>query len=152
MASIRISIQGTSQLKQAMQTAPNQLRGAIRLSLTRSAVFTQGLFVRNMPKGVTGGLRRSTAFSFQGDTQVTIEPTEARADYVEFGTRPHMPPVDSLRAWAASKGLSPWGVARGIAKHGTPARPFLERTQAEAVPFIERDMDATIDKTIQDIL
>lgn len=149
--SIALHINAT-QLNQALDTAPGQIRGAIRLSLTRSAVFTQGLFIRNMPKGVTGGLRGSTAYQFKGDTEVTIEPTADRADYIEFGTRPHMPPVDSLRAWAASKGISPWAVARGIAKHGTPAKPFLERTQAEAVPFIWRDMSVTMDKTIQDIL
>lgn len=149
--SVAIRINATS-LNQALDTAPNQLRGAIRLSLTRSAVFTQGLFVRNMPRGVTGGLQRSVNYHFNGDTEVVVEPTEDRADFVEFGTRPHMPPVDALRAWAASKGLSPWAVARGIAKHGTRAHPYLDRTQAEAVPYIERDMSGTIEKTIEDIL
>lgn len=50
------------------------------------------------------------------------------AAYVEFGSRPHWPPVDALKGWAQKKlgdeSLA-FVVARGIAQNGTPAKPFL---------------------------
>ena len=51
--------------------------------------------------------------------------------FVHEGTRPHMPPVDALRGWAARKGMSPWAVALGIAAKGTEAQPFLKRAADE---------------------
>lgn len=148
---IRIQVQMNG-LDKALETAPAQVKGAIRLSLQRSAVFTQGLFIRNMPKGVSGGLRRSTTHKFTGEQEVQIEPTADQADYVEFGTRPHMPPVDAITAWARSKGANPWAVAYGIAKHGTRKQPFLDRTAVESEAYAGRDMNATIEKTVEDIL
>lgn len=148
---LHVHINGTA-VSQALQTAPTQLNGAIRLSLMRSAVYAQGMFIRNMPRGTTGGLQRSVTYHFSGDKHVEIEPTANQADYVEFGTRPHMPPVDSLRPWAQSKGLNPWAVARGIAKHGTRKQPYLDKTEATVIPYIKQDMSATMDKTIGDIL
>lgn len=51
----------------------------------------------------------------------------------EFGTDPHMPPVEPLMAWAHRKlGLgdkearkAAWGIAKTIEKEGTDPRPFF---------------------------
>jgi hypothetical protein len=47
---------------------------------------------------------------------------------VEFGSRPHFPPVDALKDWAAKKlgdeGLA-FVVARSISQKGTRPQPFL---------------------------
>ena len=48
------------------------------------------------------------------------------APYVEFGTRPHFPPISALRAWGASHGINPYLVARAIARRGTRARLMLQ--------------------------
>jgi hypothetical protein len=56
--------------------------------------------------------------------------TSIYANYVEFGTKAHMPPVEPLILWAKRKwGLSDeaakqagWGVALAIADHGTYAK------------------------------
>jgi len=49
------------------------------------------------------------------------------AEYVDGGTRPHMPPVDPIKKWVQQKGLniSPWAIAINIKKYGTKAHPFL---------------------------
>ena len=47
------------------------------------------------------------------------------APYVEFGTRPHFPPVAALERWAKQKGLNPWVVAKSIAQKGTEAHPHF---------------------------
>ena len=55
------------------------------------------------------------------------------AGFVEFGTDPHMPPVEPLERWAALKlGMeskearkTAWAIARTIEKEGTDPKPFL---------------------------
>lgn len=70
-----------------------------------------------------------------GDISVSRSNVEAKvvanvdyASFVEFGTRPHFPPVDALRDWAAKKlgdENAAFLVARAIGQRGTPARPYL---------------------------
>lgn len=82
--------------------------------------------------------------TFNGTLSLSIQPGEivitndnvtadvvAHANYasfVEYGTRPHFPPVDALRDWAArvlgDERLA-FVVARAIARRGTYAKPFL---------------------------
>lgn len=53
--------------------------------------------------------------------------------YVDYGTEPHMPPVEPLINWAKNKlGLSDkeakrvaWAIATEISKYGTKPRPFF---------------------------
>lgn len=45
--------------------------------------------------------------------------------YVEFGTRPHMPPYNALRGWSERHGIPTGAVVRKIAREGTPAQPFM---------------------------
>lgn len=47
------------------------------------------------------------------------------AAYVEYGTRPHMPPVSALEGWAARHGVSPWALAMHIKKFGTREHPYM---------------------------
>lgn len=70
-----------------------------------------------------------------GDISVSRTNVEAKvvanvdyASFVEFGTRPHFPPVEALRDWAAKKlgdENAAFLVARSISQKGTPARPYL---------------------------
>ncbi len=81
------------------------------------------------PTGVTGTLAQSIQpgpISVTGDNvEATIEVNADYASYVEWGTRPHFPPVDALKDWAAKFLGDPklaFIVARAIAKRGT--RPY----------------------------
>lgn len=49
------------------------------------------------------------------------------AEYVDKGTKPHMPPVSPIEKWVTKKNLNlnPWAVAINIKKFGTKAHPFL---------------------------
>lgn len=50
------------------------------------------------------------------------------APWVEFGTRPHFPPVDALKGWARRKlgdENAAFAIAKKIAKKGTKAKPYL---------------------------
>jgi len=54
-----------------------------------------------------------------------------RGKFLEFGTPPHMPPVEELEGWAdrklGDKDLA-WAVAMGIKKRGTRPYPFIRPT------------------------
>lgn len=88
---------------------------------------------RDAPVGVSGDLRRRINTEVSGGGAVAEvhagEPGGvAYAAPVEFGSRPHMPPVDALKLWAkrvlGDERLA-WPVALGIAEHGTRPQPFL---------------------------
>jgi len=63
------------------------------------------------------------------------------ARYVEFGTRPHMPPVEPLIRWAKRKFKVDdeeakkigWSVAMTIKKKGTKPHPFFRKSIAEFI-------------------
>jgi len=57
---------------------------------------------------------------------VEIGPTAPYGPYVEFGTKPHFPPMDALEDWARRHGLdSAWPICKAISERGTPAQPYL---------------------------
>ena len=59
---------------------------------------------------------------------IWVGSTSPYAAYVEFGTRPHWPPVDAIEDWCEVKGIpveAAFLIARKIAERGTPARPFM---------------------------
>lgn len=50
------------------------------------------------------------------------------AGHVEYGTRPHFPPIEAIADWAKQKGISEdavFPIAKSISKKGTKAQPFL---------------------------
>ena len=46
---------------------------------------------------------------------------------VEYGTRPHFPPISALMGWASRHGMNPYLVARKIARYGTKGVFFFRR-------------------------
>lgn len=66
-----------------------------------------------------------------GGKAVEVGPTAPHGPYIEFGTKPHFPPfkgrdAEGLEGWAKRHGFdSVFPICLAIAKHGTPARPYL---------------------------
>jgi len=57
---------------------------------------------------------------------VEIGPTAPYGHYVEYGTKPHFPPMDALEDWARRHGMdSAWPICKAISERGTPAQPYL---------------------------
>lgn len=55
-----------------------------------------------------------------------IEAQAPYAPYVEYGTRPHFPPMDALEGWARRHGFeSAWPICKAISERGLKERPFL---------------------------
>ena len=90
----------------------------------------------------TGFLRTSYKFALEnGGLTGTVYSDSKYSIYIEFGTKPHFPPVAPLEEWARRHGMPPgtgFLIARKISKTGTKAVPALfpayeaERSQFEA--------------------
>lgn len=76
----------------------------------------------------TGELYDSGFAEPAGGTSVVAGFSAKHAPYIEFGTRPHFPPVAPIMAWCQRKGLpvsAAYGIVRKIGKFGTPERPYF---------------------------
>ena len=64
----------------------------------------------------------------RGGLALTVGSTAKHAPFIEFGTRPHFPPIAPIAAWCERKlgdASAAWAVCKKIAEEGTPPRPFL---------------------------
>ena len=97
----------------------------------------------------TGELQSSIIARVTPDNVIEIEMIE-HGKYVEFGTPPHMPPVDELIGWVSRKwGASnkenaerkAWLLAMAIKKRGTRPFPFIRTTfMQELVPIARENL------------
>lgn len=90
----------------------------------------------------TGNLRsRITITESDNGLTATVGTNVHYAPHVEFGTRPHWPPLSALQPWARRHGF-PAGrrgaflVARAIARRGTKARRMFQQGRDAAEPFV----------------
>jgi len=68
--------------------------------------------------------------------------------YVEFGTRPHFPPLEPIKDWArrviGDEGVA-FPIARKISREGTEAQPFLrpalDEFQSQMARFWQRAIE-----------
>ena len=61
------------------------------------------------------------------DVILTIE-MPLYAKWVEFGSPPHMPPIEAIREWCIEKGIpeeAAYPIALAIKEQGTRAQPFI---------------------------
>ena len=137
--SIKVRISGVKETIAKMDAYGNRKEQAIKNIVKESALNIEATAKKRAPVD-TGRLRSSINSNFTNDGY-TAEVIAATfyAIYVEYGTSPHFPPVAALRGWAKRHGANPWAVARGIARRGTPAQPFLYPSFMQEKPrFVSR--------------
>ena len=83
--------------------------------------------LRSLEAVDTGNLSRSyTTEMTDGGRTAEVGSVLLYALFVEFGTRPHFPPMEALESWARRHGFeSAWPVCKAIAEKGLQARPHL---------------------------
>jgi hypothetical protein len=112
------------------------LRGSYtstRDAINEFAINIQANAIRNITDQAavdTGALRASIQIRFYRGEELarTVGSNLKYAASVEFGSAPHMPPLEPIKEWCRRHGLpesAAYPIALGIAKHGTPARPYL---------------------------
>lgn len=100
-------------------------------------------FLKEHDAIVTGDLFNSIQWRVSSDgLEVEIGSTSRYAPYVEFGTSPHFPPLDAIRAWCRLRGIdesAAYPIAKKISEVGTPEQPFLYPAyQAQRRRHLER--------------
>jgi hypothetical protein len=141
--------------------APDKVNAAI----AKSALSIESEAKKNCPVGITGGLRQGIHADLMPEefrAQVAAHSPgfgdTTLAECVEFGTRPHMPPVQALVPWVEVK-LNPesdtsggdnedevlaaaWALAMKIKAEGTPAQPFMfPAAEAEKLRYVQNLKD-----------
>lgn len=98
----------------------------------------------------TGKLKKSIKHNLKRTSgEVVVDSKYGAA--IEFGTRPHFPPVAPLEAWAKRKlGRSGLGfvVARKIAQKGTKAQPFFNPAINDSIIFLENRFRSALEAII----
>ena len=114
----------------------------------------------------TGILRESIHFDFEETENFfrgLVKVGAHYGPYVEFGTRPHMPPVEPIQKWVEIKSRRfvrtksgkqrwikgkqgkearsiAWAIAMTIKKKGTKAHPYLRPAWEKGIAFFERKL------------
>ena len=133
---LRLSVDD-ARLRRALQD-PALINGPIATFLKKAALTVQGRAMLKAPVD-TGRLRSSIVSSSRPSRgQVSIFTPVFYAPFVEFGTRPHMPPLSALQPWARRHGFrSAWPLALAISRRGTRPHPFMRPALKESLPDIQ---------------
>lgn len=146
-----VRIDGRDRVKANARRFTQDLLVELANSVLETAIAVQVdavMFIESMnpPAVATGELRDSIQVQTSPKGSVArVVSTAAHAPHIEYGTRPHFPPLDAIRAWCRIKGIpetAAYPIALKIAKHGTPERPFMR----PAWQVNMRTLDRTIKK------
>lgn len=147
---INVKINGLNKLSKIAEKYPAVSEKYINTAISRSLLRIWGQEKQEAPFGVGGLLRENWQTSF-GRFEGFLKALSPYAVFVHEGTRPHMPPVDALAAWAKKKGINPWAVAKSIAKKGTKANPFLQRAVDKTARDVEGEFKRALDGTMEEL-
>lgn len=131
---IIVRIDGLDELRRKLNSG--RVEGPIERFLDRGAIFIQSRARAAAPVD-TGRLRNSIAVDSPDNRHREIGTNVDYAPYVEFGTRPHWPPVGAVAPWARRHGMEPFMVARAISRSGTKAQPFMRPAATEGEAFVK---------------
>jgi hypothetical protein len=155
MPTIKVDIRDFS--KEWAKAVP-KMREAMGRGLLSGVLQGQVLVMQNSP--VDTGLYQSSWDTRKiSDTRVQLGNSAPHAPVIEYGARPHRPPLRPLLAWAkrvlkdpsAPPNYSPnvWKLARGtqnkIAKYGQPPKRILTNAIPNIVKFIKNNIRKELD-------
>lgn len=142
-----------------------RLPAALEIAAAEGAILVQGELMQSLPKGAGGvgggaGLAASVSYGVERTASGAIaeigSPLEY-AEHVEFGTKPHFPPIQPLQDWVEVKlGVRgnearsvAYAIAVSIGRRGTPARPVWEPTFTRCQPMLRAKINAAIDRAVE---
>lgn len=115
-------------VQKLLKLAPNFTKDAVN----EHALNVQAQAKRNitdLPAVDTGQLRSSVKIeTFSNGFAKRVGSDVKHAKPVEFGSRPHFPPLDPIREWCRRHGLpesAAYPIALKIARNGMKAKPWL---------------------------
>ncbi len=99
---------------------------------------------------VNQGLLRQSIISTKNfapdELEVEVGPTAFYGPFIEFGTRPHFPPVEPLERWAQLHGMAGAGfaIAKKISREGTKPKPYLIPAFNKVAPKVFKKLNQVI--------
>lgn len=148
-------------LSDLWERAPEITRSELLVAMTDANLLLQGELMQDLPRGAGGAA--GLAGSIQREERVQDERVLGLVstplpygEYVELGTRPHMPPIQPLVDWVEAK-LGETGdaavgaafaIAKTIARRGTRPQPVWASTYRR----VEAELRAKFDAAVQRIL
>ena len=147
MASVDVEVKGLIELQRKMEQMVKDVHGEPILNAMRDSTLQLQRDARIFAPVDTGRLRasiiptiRSTPASVEGVIGTNVE----YAPYMEFGTRPHFPPITALQIWADRHGVSAFLVARAISRRGLVGRRYMQKSFEKNRSAIERRFERAI--------
>ena len=147
---ITLTVNGLNKLQKIAEQFPAVSEKYINLAISRSLVRVLGEEKVQAPFGVSGLLRDNWQVA-TGRFQGSLTSMTPYAIFVHEGTAPHMPPVDAITPWANKKGINPWALAKSIAKNGTKANPFLQRSVDNTEAAINTEFETAMQSTLTEV-
>jgi hypothetical protein len=149
-----IHLENLNEIREVFNKFPGIADIEIQIGLEKAGKLITRIEKEEVPIGVSNQLRQSIAMRFVPNN-VTIAPNKNYAVSVHEGTRPHYvsikDPRSPLKIWAIRKGLNPYAVQRSIAKKGTKANPFVDRTVKRAEPDVKQIFSEVLENIIKKI-
>lgn len=142
-----------SQFAAVLEDLPDELEAASIRGLRSAAMRAVGFIVEEIdnakpyPAVNTGALRQSVKWSpLPKGAQIYSD--APHFPFMEYGTRPHMPPVEPLVVWATRKfqvdekeaRAIAWAVAVKISKVGIEPRGFFAKGMARTRAIVEGEI------------
>ncbi len=126
---------------------PEKIAIALDNSIKKSIVLLDRTAREETPVWVSGFLRAGFKEEFRSLYWRLYNSAEYAID-VHNGTWPHVAPFADIYQRATFKWLEPWAVRNSIAKKGTKANPFMDRTVEKTDNEIDDIFQWEIDKLV----
>lgn len=153
MSKFSAELRGLRETQANMDRIARELHGDTMVEGMRDATLYVVRDARKLAPVDRGILRASILPEVRSEgrtVQGVIGSNQQHAPFMEFGTRPHWPPLGALAVWARRHGTSAFVVARAIARHGIKARRYLrgalEMNVGRIVSRLERAVQESIRK------
>ena len=138
-------------VKKAITRAPQIFREELLTAMDIALIKGKAVAIQQAPAAF-GTLRKGiTAFVDPTELRGFLHSQASHSAFVNNGTKPHFPPVAALEDWARLKGVSPFAVAKSIAKKGTKAVPFFTNGSIEARKSFGEELPRAAARAIQRI-
>jgi HK97 gp10 family phage protein len=144
-------VEGLDEFRRALRRFPKVAKRGAKRGMKRGVLRVQRSARQSAPVD-TGRLRASIAYVVRvlaNGVRGIVGSAVEYAPFVEFGTRPHWPPIAALETWARRHGTSAFVVARAIAQRGTEARNYLRDALKENASKVARDISREIRRELK---
>lgn len=128
MSFLNVEIRKLRETQREMDRVARELHGDPMVEAMRDSTLYVTRDARRLSPVDMGVLRASIVpeVSSSGkEVRGVVGSDKKHAPFMEFGTRPHWPPISALVTWARRHGTSAYLVARAIARKGIKERRML---------------------------